>query len=155
MCPDLWTILNFLGWLRTNEQSIAIWLEGIALVAIFILELVEYKRQGREGIEQHRESAAQMAILQSQADAAIDETELLIRELDQEQYAPAAQTAAELRDFWVSQPQLYDPKWGDNGKQGEVRTSVTGLDIVRSGAFGLAKQCDSFVKHVAAKKTNQ
>ena len=83
-----------------------------------------------------------------------DETELLIRELDQEHYAPAAQTAAELRDFWVSQPQLYDPKWGDDGKQGEVRTSVTGLDIVRSLAFGLAKQCDDFVKHVAAKKTN-
>jgi hypothetical protein len=56
MRADLWTILNFLGWLRTNEQSIAIWLEGIALVAIFILELVEYKRQGRERIEQHKES---------------------------------------------------------------------------------------------------
>jgi hypothetical protein len=35
-----------------------------------------------------------------------DETRLLIRELDQERYAPAARTAAELRDFWVSQPQL-------------------------------------------------
>jgi hypothetical protein len=70
MCPDLWTILNFLGWLRTNEQSIAIWLEGIALVAIFILELVEYKRQGRERIEQQKESAAQMAVMQVQADAA-------------------------------------------------------------------------------------
>ena len=70
MCPDLWTVLNFLGWLRTNEQSIAIWLEGIALVAIFILELVEYKRQGRERIEQQKESAAQIAVMQSQADAA-------------------------------------------------------------------------------------
>ena len=70
MCPDLWTIFDLLGWLRTNEQSIAIWLEGIALVAIFFLELKEYRRQGRERIEQHRESAAQMAIMQSQADAA-------------------------------------------------------------------------------------
>jgi hypothetical protein len=57
-------------WLRTNEQSIAIWLEGIALVAIFFLELKEYKRQGRERIDAHKESAAQMAIMQSQADAA-------------------------------------------------------------------------------------
>jgi hypothetical protein len=39
-----------------------------------------------------------------------DETKLLIRELDQERYAPAAETAAALRDFWVSQPLLYDPK---------------------------------------------
>jgi hypothetical protein len=31
--------------------------------------------------------------------AKFDETELLIRELDQEHYSPAAQTAAELRDF--------------------------------------------------------
>jgi hypothetical protein len=70
MCPDLWTILDFFGWLRTNEQSIAIWLEGLALVAIFGLELKEYRRQGRERIQQHVESAAQMAIMQSQADAA-------------------------------------------------------------------------------------
>jgi hypothetical protein len=41
------------------------------------------------------------------------ETALLVRELDREQYAPAARTAAELRDFWFSQPQLYDPKWGE------------------------------------------
>jgi hypothetical protein len=84
-----------------------------------------------------------------------DETESLIRELAQEHYAPAAHTVAELRDFWVSQPQLYDPKWGDDGKQGEVRTSVTGLDIERSAAFGLAKQCDEFVKQVTTKITHQ
>ncbi len=83
------------------------------------------------------------------------ETESLIRELAQEHYAPAAQTVAELRDFWVSQPKLYDPKWGDDGKQGEVRTSVTGLDIERSEAFGLVKQCDEFAKHVTAKMTRQ
>jgi len=65
MCP--WTVFD---WLRTNEQSVAIWLEGIALVAIFVLELKEYRRQGRERIEQQKESAAQMAIMQSQADAA-------------------------------------------------------------------------------------
>jgi hypothetical protein len=75
MRSDLWTILNFLGWLRTNEQSIAIWLEGIALVAIFFLELKEYRRQGRERAEEHKESAAQMAIMQSQADAAKDAAE--------------------------------------------------------------------------------
>ena len=60
------------AWLAAHEQSLAIWLEGVALVAIFILELVEYKRQGRERIEQHKESAAQMAIMQSQADALVN-----------------------------------------------------------------------------------
>lgn len=69
MCPTLsapWT------WLQAHEQSLAIWLEGLALVAIFGLELKEHKRQGRERKEQHEESAAQMAIMQSQADAIRD-----------------------------------------------------------------------------------
>jgi hypothetical protein len=82
-----------------------------------------------------------------------DETRLLIRELDQEQYAPAARTAAELRDFWVSQPQLYDPKWGKR----DLRNGGTALEMIRAESFELAKQCDDFVKHMAdpSKKTNQ
>jgi hypothetical protein len=59
-------------WLRTNEQSLAIWLEGIALVAIFILELKEYKRQGHERQGQQNESAAQLKAMQSQADAIVN-----------------------------------------------------------------------------------
>ncbi len=80
------------------------------------------------------------------------ETALLVHELDMENYAPAAPTIAELYDFWVSQPQLYDPTWGDD-KQG--RTSVTGDDVVHSYAFGLAMECDSFAKHLGVKKTQK
>ena len=75
-----------------------------------------------------------------------NETASLIREVDRENYAPAAKTVAELRDFWVSQAHLYDPRWGD--RQGN---SVTGLDSVHSSAFGLAKECDTFLKHVQVK----
>jgi len=56
----------------SNHEWLAIWLEGVALVAIFFLDWREYKRQGRERTEQHEESAAQLAIMQSQADAARD-----------------------------------------------------------------------------------
>jgi hypothetical protein len=80
-----------------------------------------------------------------------NETELLIRELDQEHYAPAAQTAAELRDFWVSQPLLYDPKWGER----DLRNGGTALEMIRAESFELAKQCVDFVKHVADEKTHQ
>lgn len=59
---------RFLGWLRLNEQSIAIWLEGIALVAIFFLELKEYRRLGRDKKEQREDWLSQMAVMQSQAD---------------------------------------------------------------------------------------
>ncbi len=80
-----------------------------------------------------------------------DESKLLIRELDQEHYAPAAQTAAALRDFWVSQPLLYDPKWGER----DLRNGGTALEMIRAESFGLAKQCDDFVKHVTAEKTHR
>jgi hypothetical protein len=69
MCSTLSTLF---AWLAAHEQSLAIWLEGLALVAIFGLELKEYRRQGRERIEQHEESVAQMTIMQSQADATRD-----------------------------------------------------------------------------------
>jgi len=80
-----------------------------------------------------------------------DETRMLIRELDQEHYAPAARTAAELRDFWVSQPLLYDLKWGER----DLRNGGTALEMIRAESFELAKQCDDFRKHVAAEKTHQ
>jgi hypothetical protein len=76
------------------------------------------------------------------------ETVQLIAELDREQYAPAAQTATELRDFWASQPQLYDPKWGER----DFRHGGSALEIVRAESFGLVIQCDDFIKHTAAEK---
>ncbi len=57
------------AWLRTNEQSVAVWLEGLALVAIFGLELKEYWRQGRDRIDQHQETLKQLEIMQAHADA--------------------------------------------------------------------------------------
>ena len=59
---------TFSTWLHKYE-SIAIWLEGIALVLILALDWWEYRKQGADRIEQHKESNLQMAIMQSQADA--------------------------------------------------------------------------------------
>lgn len=79
-----------------------------------------------------------------------NETSLLVRELDKEHYAPAAQTAAELRDFWVSQPLLFDPKWGER----DLRNGGTALEMIRGESFALAKQCDDFVKHSRPEKNH-
>lgn len=57
-----------------------------------------------------------------------DETIHLIRALDHERYRPAARTAAELRDFWISLPQLNDP----------------------SGLSQMAEECDQLVRHLSA-----
>jgi hypothetical protein len=73
-------------------------------------------------------------------------TELLIRELDREHYVPAAKTVAELHDFWVSQPHLYDPKWGER----DLSSGGTALEMLQAESFGLARQCDDFLKHVSA-----
>ena len=58
-----------------------------------------------------------------------DETIELVRALDQERYSLATRTAAELRDFWLSLPQLNDPR----------------------GLNQMAKECDHLVKHLSAK----
>jgi|SRR5579859_7198743 len=62
---------TFLTRLRTYE-SIAIWLEGIALVAIFVLDWKERKDQRKDREEQHKETLAQLNVSQAQADALIN-----------------------------------------------------------------------------------
>jgi hypothetical protein len=60
------TILN---WFKTNE-SIGIWVEAIALVAIFILDFMERKDQRKEREGQHKENLAQLQVSQDQVEAA-------------------------------------------------------------------------------------
>jgi hypothetical protein len=70
--------------------------------------------------------------------------------LDEERYAPAAQTAAGLRDFCVSQPLPLDPKLGER----DVRHGGTALEGIHAQLFELARRCDDFVKHVSAENTH-
>jgi hypothetical protein len=77
-----------------------------------------------------------------------DETSMLIQELDQERYAPAAETVVELHDFWISQPQLYDPKWGER----DLRNGGSVLEMIQAESFALARRCDDFVRHVGRQK---
>src|ERR1700684_3281731 len=72
----MWWTMNS-GWLHDHE-SLAIWIEGIALILIFGLELKEYIRQGRERKEQREESAAQMKIAQAAAKAAQDSAQAVL-----------------------------------------------------------------------------
>jgi uncharacterized membrane protein len=58
----------FWVWLQAHE-FVAIWLEGIALVAIFALDWRERIDQRKERQEQHKETAAQLASSQIQLEA--------------------------------------------------------------------------------------
>ena len=56
-----------LDWL-TKYEAVAIWLEGIALVAIFVWDRIDSH-------DAHKETLKQMAIMQSQANAGKDTAE--------------------------------------------------------------------------------
>jgi len=51
------------------SEPIAVWLEAIALIAIFFLDWKEKKENRKERREQHKETAAQLQVAQSQAEA--------------------------------------------------------------------------------------
>src|SRR5260221_14632720 len=74
MCPIVILFVVW-EWLLAHEQSLAVWIEGGALVAIFWLELKEYRRQGVDRAEQHRETLKQFEIMESHAIAAKDNAE--------------------------------------------------------------------------------
>ncbi len=62
---------SFFTLLKTYE-SVAIWLEGIALVAIFVLDWKQRKDQRKDREEQHEETLAQLNVSQAQAEALIN-----------------------------------------------------------------------------------
>jgi hypothetical protein len=61
-CEILWR------WLPASEP-IAVWLEALALIAIFFLDWKERKENRKERQEQHEENAAQLQVAQIQAEA--------------------------------------------------------------------------------------
>jgi hypothetical protein len=50
-------------------EAIGIWVEAIALIAIFVLDWKERKENRKERQEQHEENAAQLLVAQNQAEA--------------------------------------------------------------------------------------
>jgi hypothetical protein len=95
-----------LNWL-TNYESLAIWSEGIALVAIFLLDWREYRRQGKDREEQHKETLEQMKIMERQMLA----TEMATKAA--ETSASAQQAAMQqwlIFQNWSTKEDISDPK---------------------------------------------
>jgi hypothetical protein len=63
--------MEIVAWFRTHEY-VAIWLEGIALVAIFWLDLSDRRERRKEQERQHKETLEQLRISQQQTDAATE-----------------------------------------------------------------------------------
>jgi hypothetical protein len=64
-------MLATLDWFKTYEY-VAIWLEGIALVAIFGLDFFDRKIEDKERERQHKETLEQLSIARQQTDAATE-----------------------------------------------------------------------------------
>jgi len=89
---------TFSAWLKMHE-SVAIWLEGIALVLIFAWDRIDSRKQ-------HRETLAQLNVSQAQADALINSERA-----------------------WVMADVEWDTsKWSDRGKGHVIEGSGTGGD---------------------------
>ena len=69
MCP-------FLNWLEAYA-FVAVWLEAIALVAIFCLDWRERRDQRKEREQQHRETTEQLSVAIRSADAATATVDLM------------------------------------------------------------------------------
>ena len=63
-----------INWLKTYE-FMAIWLEGIALVAIFVLDWKERRDQREDREQQHKETLAQLKVSQKQVEASLEQVE--------------------------------------------------------------------------------
>jgi hypothetical protein len=123
----------------TKYESVAIWLEGIALVAIFLLDWREYRKQGADRVEQHKESVAQMDIMQSHANATRDNA---IAAKNGAESAKANAEAAELNTkalvnsqrAWVLIKRVGDPpeNW-----LGQIGSGYTVGIVLQFGVFGI------------------
>ena len=67
----LTAIFSMFDWFKTYEY-VAIWLEGIALVAIFGLDFFDRRNQDKERERRHEETLEQLRIARQQTDAATE-----------------------------------------------------------------------------------
>lgn len=139
----------FLSFLSKYE-SLAIWLEGIALVAIFFLDLSEYKRQGKEREEQHTETLEQLrimegqykaatasvAVAQRQADAATENLRLLRAQLLDDHHRELLRAISILDDiraqvrYWIG---ISDNKWGSVNQASAILPGDSNVMLVQAG----------------------
>ena len=72
-------------------ETIGVWLEAIALIAIFFLDWNERRENRKERQVQHEETAAQMVVSQRQVELSQDQVEATLR--------PCVSLSMALRDF--------------------------------------------------------
>jgi hypothetical protein len=132
MVPNMWHLIVIIwAWLSTHEW-LAIWLEGVALVAIFIWDRIDSSIS-------HKQTLEQLEITRQQAQAASN----------------MAQSVLNSERAWLTA----DLEWHSHNKSGRIVFTDTSIPLdtvssTTSGAFALRLTNDgrtpAWVEHIAA-----
>ena len=108
-------MLKSLFEVMTKYEAVAVWLEGIALVLILLLDFSEYVRQGSDRKQQHTEMLEQLKIMKQQANATIDAVVAAQQQRLEEQHRELLRAISILDDiryqstYWR---EISDNSWG-------------------------------------------
>ena len=120
----------------TKYESVAVWLEAVALIAIFVLDFSEYKKQGKDREEQHQETLKQMKIMEDQAKSASDSLQLLRTQWLEERRRELLRAISILDDirhqteFWKD---ISDNKWGTVESASSVMPPDSDVVLIQAG----------------------
>ena len=121
-----------------NWEAVAVWIEAVALVAIFTLDLSEFRRQGKERKEQHDETIKQMKIMEKQADATVESVQLLQKQWNEEHRRELTRAITILEDisyqalFWRD---ITDNKWGSINRASAIVPPDADVVVIQAGRF--------------------
>lgn len=119
----------------TKYESVAVWLEAIALIAIFWMDFSEYRKQGKDREEQHKETLEQMQIMKRQADSASESFRLLRTQWFEErrrELLRAISILDEIRYQSTHWKEISDNKWGAVNSASTIMPPDSNLVLIQA-----------------------
>jgi len=122
-------------------EPVAVWIEAVALVAIFGLDFSEFRRQGKDRKEQHDETIKQMQIMEKQASATFGSFQLLQERWNEERRRELIRAIAVLDDIryqtllWRD---ITDNKWGTVNRATPILPPDADIVVIEAGRHSKA-----------------
>jgi hypothetical protein len=128
-------VLKALFDVMSKYEWVAVWLEAVALIAIFFLDFSEYKKQGKDREEQHKETLEQMRIMEQQANSASDSLRLLRTQWLEErrrELLRAVSILDEIRFQSTHWKEISDNKWGSVNEASSIMPPDSNLVLIQA-----------------------
>jgi hypothetical protein len=119
----------------SQYESVAVWLEAIALIAIFFLDFSEYRKQGEDREEQHKETLKQMRIMEQQANSASESFRLLRTQWLEERRRELLRAISILDDIHYQSTlwkDISDNKWGTVNSASSIMPPDSNLVLIQA-----------------------